>query len=646
VETIHYVSDFVYFSGRKVSTKYGSVIEALRSHIKYISRKAKGVKTFNLNINDWVERAKNEIVKRWDSRVALKFVMALPLEVNEQNSKDVGLLIETFIAETFNVDPKHIGIAIHLHKGVSGNYNPHAHILIFPRTKDGKKLRLNRKDLSEFHRKWEQVLKEIGYRVRKNPENERLPHLGSKLYYDQEAQELYRLYLEIKEDEKRLKTLTVKQNHSSLPEAGEGKGREEGFEVKGSFWDRFGELLNRELKKFGEKQKRELIKHFKTLGYKANDKLAVVLVNHREDKVLQRVMAVKEILNDETLRFLRAMNSKGYSVYASINTLKPLATRRRKEDFEEKQRRIYLDLDSKDVKAQELIVKLFQYLELKGLPQPTHIVKSSKGNYQVYWVLDEEIDWQMLERVMEQMNNDLGLDHTQDVSRVFRLPYFRNKKPGKDDLVMNIERLKVVFRGENVDEIRASGKPVSFEPFRKLLEPVKLPTPKPLRVKRDFGKGINEFWERLKHKEREAERFRRLRVLREQGYSESVANYYLKVEEVLAKCHINDEIEELIRLAFERNKDKTPSEIDMSLTGLIFSRYNGEPPKELVKALRDTLTQFALLRDKRKDFSKARDYANDTIHKAYVYWRQKKTEREEVKRTRDKNNRDWFGPRR
>jgi len=37
---------------------------------------------------------------------------------------------------------------------------------------------------------------------------------------------------------------------------------------------------------------------------------------------------------------------------------------------------------------------------------------------------------------MRGLNERFGLDHTHDVARVFRLPGLRNKKPGKDDLVM------------------------------------------------------------------------------------------------------------------------------------------------------------------------------------------------------------------
>jgi hypothetical protein len=657
MEAIHYISDFVYFSGRKVGGKYGNVLDALRAHIKYISRKTDGVLTFNLNPKNFLNKAKNEITKRWDSRVALKFVMALPLETNEKNAEKVVEKLKTFISQRLNVSKENIGIAVHLHKGISGNYNPHAHILIFPKTKDGKKLRLNRKDLSEFHRKWQALLREIGFDIRKDPEDERLPHLGQRLYYDKEAQELYRLYLEMKREEKRLEEIrkAVKREqvnrelHRRAPaDAGavkEGRERKEDFRAK---------------------QRNALRLHFKRLGYNPDDKLAVVLVNHRNGTVKQRVWTVKELLSDKVIAFLSKMNVEGYSVYASINTLKPSATRRKKEDFEPKQKRIYLDLDSKELSPRELVVKLFKYLRDNGLPQPTHIVKSSKGNYQVYWLLDESVDWQKLERIMEKMNNDLGLDHTQDVSRVFRLPYFRNKKPGKDDLVLNIDALRITIDGKE-ELLKATGKPVSLEPFRKLLSqskdlgveeeenpftpkppsPTFLPSqrqrqlsrscvskPKPVKRKLSTVEDLIAYIVSLVERDDYANRLAK-GLMSNYGYE--LARYYalikgilrlgdIPVGELFKEVEVSRKLMEhfavnvygliadhldLILEAFKNNKRKTPSEVDMAIAGLGVRRGVN------LEELGELLTVLAFARGKRQTLKQAEEYARLTVQRAY-----------------------------
>ncbi len=652
METIHYISDFTYFSGRKVSSKYGNVIDALKSHIKYISRKTEGVFTYNLNLKTWIEKAKKEIRKRWDSRVALKFVMALPLEVNPENLDVIVPNLQQFISERLNVDKENISIAIHLHKGISGNYNPHAHILVFPRDKNGKKLRLNSKDLSEFHREWQKVLKETGYRIKKDAEP--LPHLGPKLYYDKEAQQLYNEKLTLEHLNRELSAVKREIGKLTNHRTKEGEGRkgkegDKGISVKAkligvkSFFDEL--LKGKEPKDFPEKQKRELVKHFSRLGYSPDDRLAIVLVNHRENKVIQRFYTVRELLTDKILRFLRAKNREGYSVYASINVLRDEALSRKKDDFKAKQRRIYLDLDSKDRSPKELIAQLFQYIELKGLPQPTHIVKSSAGNYQVYWVLKEETDYRTLEKIMEEMNKDLGLDHTQDVSRVFRLPYFRNKKPNKNDLVLNIDELKVYLKGREVGVIRATGEPVDIEPFEGLVFNSKPLTPKPLSIYQeiDISADIQRFkenWAKRTTTKEKNEQRRQESLLN--GYTGKVADYWLIVQDILDDVRnyvrISEErlreLRKLVEVAFNRNKDKSPSEIDLALLGLVFSRYDGTPPDDLLEGALFVVYNGAIDRGK----VNPEDYTNRTYDSVKRYWEERLSEMDN-----DNENDDDFG---
>ena len=616
METIHYISDFKFFSGRHTGGKYETVIDALKSHIAYIGRKAKDVFTFNLDPKGWLDKAKSEIAKRWDSRVALKFVMALPLEVKAENVNEMAEILKEFISVFLNVPKENIGLAFHLHKGISGNYNPHVHVLVYPRMANGKKLRLNKKDLSEFHRAWQKVLKAMGYQIRKD--DDPLPHLGKRLYFDPDVQELYRLKLETEKMKREVETIKGLINHRQEKEGEEGKEGKE-FEVESSFFKSLLEKIKGD--DFGDKQKRELLKHFQRLGYSPNDKLVVLLVNHRTQEVMQKALTVREILSDKVLRFLRAKNTEGYSVYASVNVLKPDATRRRKEDFLPKQKRIYLDLDSKTVEPKELIARLYQYLELKGLPAPSHIVKSSKGNYQVYWVLDKPLPNERLEMIMAQMNNDLGLDHTQDVARVFRLPYFRNKKPNKNDLVVNIDRLGVYRNGEKVDEIKVSGAPVDPTPFERLLE---LPQfkPKPLSVRRapQIDEKAKRQVERLKEAIKRERELQQVKDLLEKGYSESVARYKVLFDELVRrKVLANSLFNDLYAKAFERNKDKSPSEVDLGFLGLLFSRYQGKPPESLIGVALGYIVELAGLRDK----PDPEYYAQLTLEKVEKYWRQK-----------------------
>lgn len=304
---------------------------------------------------------------------------------------------------------------------------------------------------------------------------------------------------------------------------------------------------------FIEKQEIEIWKYLNRLDYDLEDNVAIVLINHKEGKIYQHIWRVNEIL--EKIKYLRKMNAKGYSVYMSINVLKEGASSRKKEDFKEKQKRLYLDLDAKDRKAKDMVLELAKYLLIRDLPQPTHITKTSKGNYQVYWILDEEIEWKILEVIMEKINTDLELDHTQDVSRVFRLPYFRNKKPSKDDLVVNIDEL------DGLIKLKATGEKVNVKNFLKVFE-----------IDIDLKEQRRKTDKEIKVLNQELSRYVK--------QAEEIINKYIE-DKLLDKNVLN-----LFSRAVERNNNKSPSEIELSfITRLYLARYKEEIIRKLLKEL-------------------------------------------------------------
>lgn len=391
-------------------------------------------------------------------------------------------------------------------------------------------------------------------------------------------------------------------------------------------------------KDFKEKQKDYIFQHFEVLGYDKDDKIAILLVNHTNNDRIQRVVSVKQVLNDKFLSFLRAKNANGYSVYHSINTLKPQAKKRRKEDFKDKQRRIYLDLDAKGLSAKEMVERLYAYIKAKGLPAPTHIVQTSKNNFQVYWTLNREIDYKTLEKIMAKIIEDLEIDHTQDVSRVFRLPYFRNKKPGKNDLVKPIKSIKV---GQRI--IRATGKAVDVEPFLNLIKDLELPKPKNLEISKDFTylavEDFNIDLEPLKDyqpklepakpapvKDRKRDKLLRLveHYLKE-GYSEKNAYYRALLEHKGVLERIDSRLREIVLKSFEHKKDKSPSEVDASIifgalyTG--FYRLGSKDPETIANRFKveEFISYGAFLREK----VYPGDYVNRTFRKVESYYERK-----------------------
>ncbi len=158
-ETIHYISDFTYIKDKG----------HLREVINYLTRNLKldnSLTTINKDRRDlWLQRAQYEKSKRKDSQIALRFNVALPND--QRDNPEFRKKVFKKLVEIFDIPDEHLDIAFHL--DTQNNY--HAHILIYPRGKDGKKLRLSKNDLKRIHKEWDLFLQNEGYTIRKNGNN-------------------------------------------------------------------------------------------------------------------------------------------------------------------------------------------------------------------------------------------------------------------------------------------------------------------------------------------------------------------------------------------------------------------------------------------------------------------------------------------
>lgn len=453
--TIHQVGDFGWFSERKTaSSKYSSVVSALKAHIRYVESKATAVFNSASNI---LAKAKEELQKRWDSRIALKFWIAVPKDWRQKEALEN---VVAFVSKQLNVPLENISAFYHAHPN-----NPHIHLLIYPRDVNGKKLRLGKKELQEFHRAWDRLLQEMGYEIKRYKDGVQLKRLNLKeqeivklpniprwlLYKDADLKMLYEEYVSLRNEV----VAELKQFDEDLAmnkaEEFSDKEVEKAFRMEKAksilrFWDK-------KQKDFKEKQKYFVELQTKALGLKPQDKVAIVLVGDGK-KPLQRILSVEKLLSDKFLAFLRAKNSEGYNIYISVNKLKPTARKRTKDAFEEKQRTIYLDIDGDKLGVDGFEI-LKRIIREQNLPMPTLLIRTSKHNYQAVWTLSEERPAQQLEAVMKNLAEKYSLDHTQDISRVFRLAGFYNRKKGKGNLVY-------IAQGSTLEQ-------VNFEPFKKLL---------------------------------------------------------------------------------------------------------------------------------------------------------------------------------
>jgi hypothetical protein len=156
-------------------------------------------------------------------------------------------------------------------------------------------------------------------------------------------------------------------------------------------------------------------------NFEATDWLAVVVRNRETGETVQRITTAQQIASPEFQSWLRYKNAHGSDVYLSLNTLREHAPGRTKSDVKEI-RHLYLDLDEE---GQRKLAAIYQDA---AVPHPNYVLHTSPEKYQVIWRV-EGIPQKDAEDLLRGLARHFGGDPaTTDVTRVFRLPGFNNKK--------------------------------------------------------------------------------------------------------------------------------------------------------------------------------------------------------------------------
>lgn len=165
--------------------------------------------------------------------------------------------------------------------------------------------------------------------------------------------------------------------------------------------------------------------------FEPNDRLAIVLINREKGLVQQEFKSAREIVEDRYQAHLRGANRDNFDVYATVNTLRPGATGRTKEDIDQI-RHIYLDVDGG---GKEAVAKI---LNAPGVPKPHAVLETSPGKHQLLWQVDR-FDKPQAEELTKGMvrahNADIAVV---DSARVLRVPGFRNCKYPEPHYVKNL----------------------------------------------------------------------------------------------------------------------------------------------------------------------------------------------------------------
>lgn len=155
--------------------------------------------------------------------------------------------------------------------------------------------------------------------------------------------------------------------------------------------------------------------------FQPNDRVVICWKIHAAAAFSQRFLTAQQTCQESFQRFLRAMNAHGNNIYIGMNPVQTGARSRTKNDIAEV-RHIYLDLDH-DAKT-----SLHNILNSSIVPQPNYILNTSSGKHQIIWNV-AQFQPDSAEALMRQLARHFHTDPgTTDVSRVFRLPGFRNKK--------------------------------------------------------------------------------------------------------------------------------------------------------------------------------------------------------------------------
>ena len=164
-------------------------------------------------------------------------------------------------------------------------------------------------------------------------------------------------------------------------------------------------------------------------SHAAHDRVAILAIPRSEGKAEQRVFTLPQATSGKVQAWLRHLNARDYDIYLCVNPIRFGSGGREKEDIEEV-RRLQLDLDEDGPAG---YVRVHQDVERGELPRPAHVLRSSRDRYQFLWdTAPGEWEIKRAEGVMRALADRYGGDRAAtDVSRVMRLPGFRNKKRGR-----------------------------------------------------------------------------------------------------------------------------------------------------------------------------------------------------------------------
>jgi RepB DNA-primase from phage plasmid len=167
---------------------------------------------------------------------------------------------------------------------------------------------------------------------------------------------------------------------------------------------------------------------FLKTAFEADDWAAIFVKSYETNHVAQRVGPVSWVQSDRFLRWLRAMNSRGYNVFVSVNAI-TAGRRSRTRDAIGAVRHVFLDADDDGVTV------LARVADRRDLPPPSYVLHTSPNHIHLFWRVIG-FDGDLAERLQKQLARELGTDPAATpVTQNTRLPGFFNHKRAQPHLV-------------------------------------------------------------------------------------------------------------------------------------------------------------------------------------------------------------------
>jgi len=174
-------------------------------------------------------------------------------------------------------------------------------------------------------------------------------------------------------------------------------------------------------------------------AFRSSDGLAALIRNRSRGETIQRITTSARIVEPAFQEWMHFKNEKeSCDIYVGMNTLKPEARTRTKEDIHTI-RHLYLDIDHDGPAA------LAKIQQSNLVPLPNCAVNTSLDKFQVVWRV-EKVSPEQAEVLQRAMARKFGGDPAAtDSPRLLRLSGFLNRKYGTEFQVQAVKHTECVF---------------------------------------------------------------------------------------------------------------------------------------------------------------------------------------------------------